>query len=324
MPENLSLFPDPELAFKEKLGPRLKALAARQLFLGASSWKYPGWLGQIYSRERYSYHGRFSKPRFQQECLSEYAEVFPVVCGDFAFYQFPTPHFWAKLFSTAPETLQFAFKVPEEITIPFFPKHPRYSTRAGLPNPNFLNADLFGSEFLRLLSPYSKQVALLIFEFGPSTGVSLSPQDFSAALAAFFSLLPQNFRFAVEIRNSELLAPSYLHVLSKLGIAHVFNSWTHMPPLTAQLLHPDAFTANFTVSRALLRPGRKYADAVNMFAPYSETQDVNHEVRDALLHLLLRAKSRAEPTYLFINNRLEGNAPNTIYALTEALDSSTG
>ena len=31
----------------------LSALAKRQIFLGTSSWKYTGWLEQIYSPERY-------------------------------------------------------------------------------------------------------------------------------------------------------------------------------------------------------------------------------------------------------------------------------
>ena len=31
----------------------------------------------------------FRRKRFEAECLREYAETFPTVCGDFAFYQFP-------------------------------------------------------------------------------------------------------------------------------------------------------------------------------------------------------------------------------------------
>ena len=85
------LFDDPNRFDRDHLTARLTALAQRQIFVGASSWKYSGWLDQIYSRERYSSHGRFSKKRFEAECLTEYAEVFPTVCGDFACYQFPTP-----------------------------------------------------------------------------------------------------------------------------------------------------------------------------------------------------------------------------------------
>ena len=57
----------------------------------------------------------------------------------------------------------------------------------------------------------------------------------------------------------------------------------------------EAFTANFTVARALLRPGRGYEKSVRMFSTYREVKEPNAEVRAALRELLLRAKKRAEP-----------------------------
>jgi uncharacterized protein YecE (DUF72 family) len=141
-------------------------LAADKLFVGANSWKYEGWLNQIYSPERYLTKGRFSAKRFEQECLIEYAETFSIVCGDFAFYQFPTATFWKKLFDQVPAPFQFAFKVPEEITLPVFPSLPRYGLRAGRGNPNFLSAETMQSQFLDLLRPYADRVSLLLFEFG--------------------------------------------------------------------------------------------------------------------------------------------------------------
>src|ERR1017187_10566552 len=98
------------------LAAQLRALAANDVWIGTSSWKYEGWLDQIYTRDRYLSRGRFSKKRFEAECLAEYAETFPTVCGDFSFYQFPAPQYWQKLFSSAPESLRFALKVPEEVT----------------------------------------------------------------------------------------------------------------------------------------------------------------------------------------------------------------
>src|SRR5207302_2486137 len=108
------LFEEPGAFDREGLAQKLKQLAAQNIFIGGSSWKYPGWLGQIYRRERYLSRGKFSKKLFEAECLREYAEVFPTVCGDFAFYQFPTDEFWRKLFQPTPEPFRFAFKVPEQ------------------------------------------------------------------------------------------------------------------------------------------------------------------------------------------------------------------
>ena len=106
--EDVSDFPRRDLASK------LKGLAKDSVLIGTSSWKYEGWLGQVYSRERYQTRGRFSRKRFQDTSIAEYAETFPIVCGDFSFYQFPSSEYWARLFGVAPPTLQFALKVPEE------------------------------------------------------------------------------------------------------------------------------------------------------------------------------------------------------------------
>src|SRR5262252_2945225 len=131
----MSLFPsfDPEPAAQAaRLAPKLRALAERGVYFGTSSWKYEGWLGGVYSRDRYLTRGKFSKKKFEAECLAEYAETFPTVCGDFAFYQFPTAEFWEKLFALVPEGFRFAFKAPEQISCNIFPKHARYGPQGGV------------------------------------------------------------------------------------------------------------------------------------------------------------------------------------------------
>ena len=52
-----------------------------------------------------------------------------------------------------------------------------------------------------------------------------------------------------------------------------------MPELGEQMQLPEAYTANFTVARALLRQGRPYEEAVAKFSPYQHIQDPNPEAR---------------------------------------------
>jgi uncharacterized protein YecE (DUF72 family) len=311
---NLSLFDSPPSLDKEALARRLRALAEQRIFIGTSSWKYDGWLGQIYTRERYLARGKFSQKTFEAECLKEFAETFPIVCGDFSFYQFPTPEFWKKLFTNAPPQLQFALKVPEEVTVEVFPRHPRYGPRAGRTNEAYLNADAFRAMFLDPLEPYRPRIACLIFEFG-ARGATAA--EFVAQMAPFFDLLPDTFRYSVEVRNREFLVPLYFDALRERRAAHVFNAWTKMPPLEEQIAIPGAFTADFTVVRALLRAGRAYETAVATFAPYDKIQDENPEGRMALRDLIARMKEERRTSYIFANNRFEGNAPETIRAITE-------
>lgn len=308
-----SLFDEPSDFDRGALAGKLQALAQRKIFIGGSSWKYPGWLGQIYSRERYLSRGKFSRQLFERECLREYAETFPTVCGDFAFYQFPTDDFWARLFGLTPQGFQFAFKVPEQITCKVFPAHARYGANAGKDNPDFLNARLLQENFLGPLAPYVARTAALILEFGTFSQKAFPDlPTFLDSLDPFLAALPPEFRYAVEIRNAEFLERDYFSCLRNHGVAHVFNAWSRMPELGRQLAIPDSVTANFIVSRALLRFGRTYEKAVDAFQPYDRIQDPNPETRTAMRQLIGRAEEKKETLFLFVNNRLEGNAPLTI------------
>jgi uncharacterized protein YecE (DUF72 family) len=300
------------------LAEKLRALARQNIFIGGSSWKYEGWLGQIYSRERYLARGKFSKRAFEQECLTEYAETFPTVCGDFAFYQFPTDDFWAKLFSRVPEGFQFAFKVPEQVTCKVFPVHARYGPQAGRENEAFLDPQVFQEMFVRPLLPHRRKTALMIFEFGTMSRRSFEDVgQFVGRLDPFLATLPPEFRYAIEIRNPDYLDRTYFECLRAHGVAHVYNAWAKMPELKHQMAIPGSATADFQVCRALLRRGRVYEEAVDAFAPYTHVQDPNPEARESMKVLIGRARENKEFLFLFVNNRLEGNAPSTILSLVE-------
>ena len=312
------LFDPPPSAFRDRLAAKLHRLSDDDIFIGTSSWKYEGWLGQVFSEERYMTRGKFSHKKFEENCIAEYGEVFPIVCGDFAFYQFPTMAFWEKLFMRAPEKLRWAFKVPEEITVKQWPGHARYGVRAGLENENFLNADLFSGAFLRALEPYRDRVSVLIFELGTMSRKVMPDVDaFVTQVNRFLSQLPDGWRYSIEIRNPEFLAADYFSCLQSHNVAHVLNSWTRMPELGRQLQMENVFTADFAVVRALLRYGRTYEQAVKTFEPYRAVQEEYPAVRDALKEILARAKRLKQPAFVFVNNRLEGNAPGTIDAVTE-------
>ena len=317
----MSLFPEmdqPEQA--ASLAPKLRSLAGEGIYFGTSSWKYPGWLGSIYAEDRYKTRGKFSQKKFDETCLAEYARVFPTACGDFAFYQFPSQDYWDRLFAQVPTDFLFGLKVPEEITVATWPKHARYGPRAGEPNEHFLDAGTFDRFFAKPLKKHQGQVGPLIFEFGTFNKSTFpKPDDFYARLDSFLADLPEGFRCAVEIRNAEFLTPGYLDLLKSRNVAHVFNAWTRMPPLDDQARIPEAFTADFTVVRALLRKGRGYEDAVKTFEPYREIQEPNEGARAGMVEIVQGARRRKVPAFLFVNNRLEGNAPGTIEAVVDAL-----
>jgi len=54
---------------REAMKQKAAALAATGVFVGTSSWKYEGWLGQLYTPARYEYRGKVAKTRFERNCL---------------------------------------------------------------------------------------------------------------------------------------------------------------------------------------------------------------------------------------------------------------
>jgi len=69
---------------RQELADQAAPPAVQGVYIGTSSWKYPGWCRMRYDRARYEYQGRFAEPRFQRACLAEYAEVFKTACAQWS------------------------------------------------------------------------------------------------------------------------------------------------------------------------------------------------------------------------------------------------
>ncbi|MEQ2005972.1 MAG: DUF72 domain-containing protein [Limisphaerales bacterium] len=295
------------------------SLAAKGIYVGTSSWKYPGWVGLRYDEQRYLYRRKFAETRFERDCLTEYAEVFKTVCVDAAYYQFPSEKYLAGLVGKVPADFLFTFKVTDDITLKQFPNLPRFGIKAGKPNPNFLNADLFERAFLKSCEPFRKHVGLLIFEFSRFYATDYQHgRDFAADLDAFLARLPRGWNYGVEQRNKDWLQPDYFAILRRHGVVHIFNNWSAMPTVGEQMVVPGGETSDALVAaRFLLKPGRNYEAAVKEFSPYKAVKEVNEEARSAGRKLIARARQQGKQAFIYVNNRLEGNALVTIAAMTE-------
>jgi hypothetical protein len=78
--------------------------------------------------------------------------------------------------------------------------------------------------------------------------------------------------------------------------------------------NPDLVAARF-----LLKPGRKYEEAVKAFEPYDRIKEENPEARAAGKALAAEGivAGPKRRTFIFVNNRLEGNAISTIAAMLQ-------
>ena len=103
-------------------------------------------------------------------------------------------------------------------------------------------------------------------------------------------------------------------------VEHVFDSWDAMTPVSEQMGLPGSRTnPDLVAARFLLKPCRKYEQAVKAFLPYDSIKEENPEARAAGRALIAegRAVGQTRRTFVFVNNRLEGNAISTIAAMLE-------
>jgi uncharacterized protein YecE (DUF72 family) len=285
---------------------------------GTSTWTYEGWQGQVYKKQ-------YAKSTFARECLGEYCQyqyhnepLFRTVGNDSTFYRPPTESQLRRYLNQIPEDFEMCFKVWEEITIPSYAKQPRYGPRAGQPNPRFLDAKLFNE---LVLTPYrdakfEPHTGPLLFEFQRH---GLSTDEFCTHLDRFFSQLPQDFRYAIEIRNAGLLGPEYHKILETHRVAHVYNHWSAMPALADQHARMGSFTAPFTVLRLLTPLKMTYEAAKKRAEPYNKIVGELPEMRRDTVNLVNQAIGEKRRAYVLVNNRSEGNAPLTVQALVERL-----
>lgn len=291
---------------------------------GSSTWTYEGWQGQVYLKQ-------YAKTTFARECLGEYCQYlyngepcFRTVGNDATFYRPPSANQLRKYLNQIPEDFEMCFKVWEEITIPSYAKQPRYGSKAGQTNPNFLDAKLFNELVLKLYreAKFEPHTGPFLFEFQRH---GMTSEEFCSRLDTFFGQLPKDFMYAVEIRNAGLVGGDYRQVLERHGVAHVYNHWSYMPPLNEQHQRMEHFTAPFTVLRLLTPLKMSYEAAKKRAEPYTKIVEELPEMRRDTVNLVKKAMEEKRRAYVIVNNRSEGNAPLTVQALMRALqrDSST-
>ena len=278
---------------------------------GTSTWTYDGWFGDVY-------HRRYRGPQPAKR-LEEYARypLFRTVGIDSAFYDPPSEEELASYARALPPGFPCVSKVWERITAKRFGQDARQPGLAGMRNPDFLNASLFKDS---VLGPYTRvfrdHAGCFVLEFQAMRGKDLpDPIKWADQLDDFFKQLPRDFRYAVELRNPELLTGVHGEALKRHAVAHVFNSWTEMPPIGEQIDLGWTFPTDITVARALLKPGRRYSDAVKQFQPYDRVQEPLPDLRKDLLRLVSEAHRRRVEAFILANNRAEGNAPGTLRAV---------
>jgi len=298
------------------MDPKIEHLHSQNIYLGTSSWKYPGWAGIVYKK---SYP---TAKAFNETCLAEYAQTYTAVGVDHTYYAWPLASTIQKYTEQTPSSFRFGLKVTEKITVFKYPNLKRYGKDAGSVNSSFLSAKELKENFLKPLEKFADRLGPLMLEFSQFyPGMVASGAEFISRLDRFFQELRdcEPFRFAIELRNANWLKRPYFETLARHGVGHVFNSWTRMPPIIDQLHLAGDVPLPFFIGRILLQPGTSYEQAVEAFSPYDRLQDPHPELRGGAVALIRGALESGVPAYVFVNNRAEGCAPKTIQGILDLL-----
>ncbi|MEE4311158.1 MAG: DUF72 domain-containing protein [candidate division KSB1 bacterium] len=285
---------------------------------GTSSWAFEGWQGNVYQI-------KYPPGRFKKDCLREYWQDvrFSTVGMDLFFYNPPGESLLKQYANQFLDDNNFkaCSKVWQEITIKRFPNQSQWGKRQGQMNDNFLNAELFNEKILSVhRKAFERQTGPFIFEFQYMRKDDITRQQFINDVDVFLSKLANDFQYSIELRNKNFLCPDYFDVLREHNVAHVFNQWTYMPPISEQLKF-DSITADFLLARILTPLGMSYQETVRKFEPYNRIVERQPGMREDVMTLAEIAIKEKKYAYLLINNRIEGCAPDTIKEIQKEMKS---
>lgn len=313
----------------EPVGPapqdeRIRALGEhlpKGVFLGTSSWTFPGWAGIVYDRE-------VATSRLSHDGLSAYGQhpVLRTVGIDRTFYGPVSAATFADYAERVPEGFRFLVKAHEACTLARWPTHERYGAQRGQANERFLQSayatDAVVAPFVEGLG---EKAGPLVFQFPPQ-----DPQAFGGAgrlverLHGFLSALPRGPLYAVEVRNEELLTEGLAQALADVGACPVLAAWRSMPDPRTQAERTRAALARALVVRWMLPPNLGYDEAYAKYAPFNQLVDEDVPTRHAVAGLCAAAAQRGQPAFVIINNKAEGSAPLSALKLAGAIVRAQG
>jgi uncharacterized protein YecE (DUF72 family) len=289
------------------------ALARRlppNLRLGSSSWTFPGWARLVWDRP--------ASERVLARCgLATYARhpLLRTVGLDRTYYGPLTTAEFAALAADLPDDFRLLVKAHAECTTVQFPDRSWYRSRAGQRNELFLEPEHASTTVVEpLLAGLGAHAGVLLFQFPPQH-VPGGARSFACRLEAFLAALPDGPRYAVELRNAELLTPRYIRALERVGATHCVLEYPGMPDVRKQWEVSGGPDRSALVMRWMLARRHSYATAGEAYEPYDRLVDENPGVRRAFTELI-RATPDV-PTTMIVSNTAEGCAPLSIVRLAE-------
>lgn len=165
--------------------------------IGTMGWSYDFWKGRLYSKD--------AKP---SDYLMEYSKHFNTVEADNTFYRVPSETTLSAWEEQTPGKFLFALKFPRMIT------HIR----------KLKNAEAASRVFLERARLLGKKLGPSLIQLPPNFGF-----ERLNSLRDFLKKLPTGLRFAVEVRNPDLLTEQLYSLLHEKNVALAIVDGSFLP-----------------------------------------------------------------------------------------------
>jgi uncharacterized protein YecE (DUF72 family) len=296
-----------------------------------ASDRYAGWIGQVYTEGRYTKgitqrthkvgDKTFVEKVLPVESVQEYFEHFTVLEIDYTFYRLlldeggkPTQNYHVlrsyRGYMTGKDSV--ILKVPQVITAQKLRRG-----GASVENETYLNPRIFTEQFYK---PANEVLGSNLAGFAFEQEYHLKkdrfePDQLAKDLDSFFSEIPKDTRYHIELRTEVYLSDPVFEVLEKHGVGLVFSHWTWLPPLRKQFEKTGGRcfnSGNQSIIRIITPFRMSYAESYAKAFPFDKMVDgmLNPPMIEDVINLILEGmKNREKRMIIIINNRAGGNGP---------------
>jgi uncharacterized protein YecE (DUF72 family) len=301
------------------------------VYLGTSSWSFPGWQDIVYSRH-------YTEAQLARSGLAAYSQhpILRAVGIDRSFYRPLAVADYARYASQVPEEFRFVVKAPALVSDAVV------RSERGAPaedNPYFLDPAAASDHFIGpAIEGLGRRAGPLVFQLPPLPREWTQGESAIATIERIGAMLAGLPRlvddvapiYAVELRNAELLTPRFVRMLRDHGARLCIGIHARMPPAARQSAALHAMDAapeegddwrlkGPLVVRWSLASGFRYEEAKSRYAPFDRLLDPDIPTRGTLAHLIHVALKSGQPSFVIANNKAEGSAPLTAIELARAV-----
>jgi len=206
--------------------------------------------------------------------------------------------------------------------------------RGKVANPHFLDPAIATREFVvPCIEGLGAKAGPLVFQVSPLPRSLVEEAPLLVErLAAFFAALPQELgryraRYALELRNAELLTPRLMRMLRDAGVRYCVGLHDRMPEVERQELalktldgeEPGDFVVRWNLHRGFL-----YQAARQRYEPFDKLVDEDPETRRILARMAAATFKAGRKVWITANNKAEGSAPLSVLKLAEEIARALG